>query len=72
MTVCKVWVKGIVIHIVFIVAISIDSATYGIAFLYSNGIVINHRVVISINTQLPIELQLRAQLRVPAVSDRAP
>ena len=30
-----------------------------IAFLYSNGIVINRRVMISLHTQLPIELRLR-------------
>jgi hypothetical protein len=35
------------------------------AFIYSNGILINHRVGISLHTQLSIELQLR-------VSDRAP
>jgi len=29
-TVCKVWEKGIVIHMVFTAAISIDSAPYGI------------------------------------------
>jgi hypothetical protein len=32
------------------------------AFIYSNGIVINHRLVISLHTQI----------RVPTVSDRAP
>jgi hypothetical protein len=74
---------------VFIVAINIESATYGIhgiqlsmnAMLImhkqcvhhqANGMVINHRMVILLHTQLPIELQLRTQLHVPTVSDRTP